>query len=47
MLNDYNVPVIYDHRISRTVNVGCEVKSFFDMAPFDENDVCARSRKKR
>lgn len=38
LLNDYNVPVIYDHRISRTVKVGCEVKeAFFDLAPFDEN----------
>lgn len=38
LLNDYNVPVIYDHRISRTVKVGCEVKeAFFDLAPFDVN----------
>jgi hypothetical protein len=38
LLNDYNVPVIYDHRISRTVKIGREVKeAFFDLAPFDEN----------
>ncbi len=38
LLNAYNVPVIYDHRISRTVKAGCEVKeAFFDLAPFDEN----------
>lgn len=37
LLNDYDVTVIYDHRISRTVKIGNGIKDvFFDLAPFDD-----------
>lgn len=37
-LNEYDIQVIYEHRVSRTIKDGNEVKVvFFDLAPFDEN----------
>lgn len=38
LLEKYNVPVIYDHRISRTIKYKNEIKEvFFDLAPYDQN----------
>lgn len=38
LLEEHNVPVIYDHRISRTVKSKNEIKEvLFDLAPYDEN----------
>lgn len=36
LLRAYNILVIYDHRISRTIKKGTEIEgAFFDLAPFD------------
>ncbi|MDD4632535.1 MAG: FAD-dependent oxidoreductase [Proteiniphilum sp.] len=38
LLEEHNVPVIYDHRISRTIKSKNEIKEvLFDLAPYDEN----------
>ena len=37
-MEEHNVPVIYDHRISRTIKSKNEIKEvLFDLAPYDEN----------
>lgn len=36
LLQTYDIPVIYDHRISRTVKTGSKIEgAYFDLAPFD------------